>query len=170
MPRRYARCDELVRFGAVPHTSAGAEPSRGARRNYYQGAALHLASCPVTDGPLGLPRINARRVGRVTRSEPPDTSSIATERDSRNPSAPSTTELTSPPVPPSDSRSMPGTQGLAPSCCAQITQFCLPCPSMPVVETARRGGAPVRGCGALQHGARRRGARARATAPRPAAP
>ncbi len=50
----YARCDELVRFGAVPHTSAGAEPSRGARRNYYQGAALHLASCPVHRRATGI--------------------------------------------------------------------------------------------------------------------
>ena len=89
-------CDSVLCHIRLPARNSHAGPDEITTR----ARPFISLGAPVTDGPLGLPRINARRVGRVTRSEPPDTSSIATERDSRNPSAPSPSEPTSPAVPP----------------------------------------------------------------------
>src|SRR5450759_5695238 len=90
VPRRNARCDGLVRRDSVlclirlparnPHAGQDEIPTRARR--------FISLRAPVTDGPLGLPRVIARRVGRETRSQPPDATSIATERDSRNPPTP----------------------------------------------------------------------------------
>ena len=77
--------DCTTRFGSESPTSAGAELTRGDRRHSCTGAALVPASWSHCRRATGLPRIIARRVGRVTRSEPPNASSIATKRDSRNP-------------------------------------------------------------------------------------
>jgi hypothetical protein len=86
----YMRCDDgATRLGAVPRSSAGADISRGAGRWSCQMGiwARRFISprAPVTDGPPGLPRVVARRVGRETAVGPPDASSIATARVSRNP-------------------------------------------------------------------------------------
>ena len=60
VPRRNEDvADSVTCFGAVPHSSVGAEPSRGARRHSCQGAALISPHAPVADGPQGLPRVIA---------------------------------------------------------------------------------------------------------------
>ena len=46
--------DSVMRFGAVPHPSAGAELSRGARRHSCQGAALISPRAPVAHGATGI--------------------------------------------------------------------------------------------------------------------
>lgn len=77
----------------IPHAGPGDGPT-GARRFVSPRA-------PVRDGPQGMPRIVARPVGRENAVGPPDATSIANERDSRNPPHPERTScLTSGPAHP----------------------------------------------------------------------
>ncbi len=78
--------DATTRFGSEPATPAGAELSRGDRRHSCTAAVPFTCSWSRNYRTTGVPRIIVRQVGRVTRSEPPNASSIATKRHSRNPS------------------------------------------------------------------------------------
>ena len=82
------RCDGYgaTRLGAVPRSSAGADPSRGAGRWSYRGAALRLASCTRRRRATGI-AAGLCSTGRMrkTQSDRSDASSIATDCDSRNP-------------------------------------------------------------------------------------
>ncbi len=163
---RTARCDGLVRRDSVLISDAcrRGTHTRG-QTTFLQGRGA--VSCSVANyrWPTGVPRINVHRVGRVTRSEPTNASSIATKRDSRNP-------------PPSN-RSEPRrsarirrarsthASGVASS---GVTQWETPVPRGQAFVTARRAAAPASAHAPRRLDARLPAARARATAPPPVAP
>jgi hypothetical protein len=86
---RIRRCDGLLRRDSllVPRTSAGAEPTRGARRLILQRARRFFRLVlPSQTGHWDCRGSLLDQVGCETQSDRSDASSIATDRDSRNPS------------------------------------------------------------------------------------
>ena len=161
--RRHGRnadvTDCTTRFGSEPATPAGAELSRGDRRHSCTGAAPLPCSWSRDGWTTGVPRIFARLVGRVTRSEPPNASSIATKRHSRNP----------PPSIPArgscsnyTSKRDSGTQlaGQRP-----LSRSDRRAPRRRVCAREAQGALPPPGCGSQRHGAHPQAVRARAAAP-----
>ena len=161
--RRHGRnadvTDCTTRFGSEPATSAGAELSRGDRRHSCTGAAPLPCSWSRDGWTTGVPRIFARLVGRVTRSEPPNASSIATKRHSRNPP---------PAIPDPDScGAHTSTRGPARQDDRATTVSRWDCRALRCRACAReaRGAAPAPECGSRRHDAHPQAARARAAAP-----